>query len=252
MSEVPFFFTQKSGPIILGRLGMLRLLAFGKIIDVGCGLGTTFGDKATNLDKIPNEEMIKIVEKEDPGLYDWFKTLFPDGKTANYVQADATQKIPFEDKTFDCAVLSEVLEHLDEIETNGMLKESGRVADYVIISVPNEWEWPEELAFNKTVHLHPRSGKGVWTGHKIFHTKETLIEAAKNAGLRIIYYSKVNLEYVSHHILVASNTPLIPVNYRWGMGYGLGNNNPQGMSVVTVDEIISYIPTRKLKDVKKK
>jgi predicted SAM-dependent methyltransferase len=232
MNDAPFFFQQKTFPLILGRLSMLRLIAFGKIIDVGCSLGTTFGKDAVNLDKRPNEELIKIVEKEDKILYDWFKILFPDGKTANYVQADATQHIPFEDKTFDCAVLSEVIEHLNETETQGILKESGRVADYVIISVPNEWEWPEHIAFNKQVTIEEHK-------HVTFHTRETLMEAAANAGLSVIYYLQINCNPFSHHIMVATNTPCAPVNYRWGMGYGVGNN-VQGMAV-TVDEIISSI-----------
>ncbi len=240
MSDIlPFFFIEKGEPVILGRLSMLRLFAFGKIIDVGCGLGTTFGNTATNLDKIPNEEMIKLVEKTDKILYDWFKIVFPDGKTANYVQADATKKIPFDDKTFDCAVLSEVIEHLDEAETTAILKESGRVADYVILSTPNEWEWPENIQFNKNVQKELDK-------HKIFHTRETLNETMNKAGLKVIYYLKVNCECFSHHLMVASNTPLMPITYRWGMGYGLGNLNNTGMPV-TVDEIISYIPVRRIK-----
>jgi len=231
---------------IPGRLGFLRLFAFGKIIDIGCGLGTTF-DGAVNLDILPNEEMIKIVEKQDSVLYNWFKILFPDGKTPNYVQADATKKIPYGDKHFDCAVLSEVIEHLDENETINILKESARVADFVIISTPNEWEWPEHIAFNKNVDGTKRLGKGVWTGHKLFHTQETLTKIIKDAGLTLLLYLKVNLSYMglSHHVVVATTTHVAPVVYRWGLGYGLGLTI-QGMPV-TADEIITYIPSDKLK-----
>jgi hypothetical protein len=159
------------------------------------------------------------------------------------VQADATQHIPFDDKSFDCAVLSEVIEHLDEKQTNAMLKEAGRVADYVIISTPNEWEWPEHLAFNKNVDGKARLGKGVWTGHITFHTQETLMKTMADAGLRVLLYLKVNIEIFSHHVLIATNTELVPVNYRWGIGYGLGTMN-NGIPITT-DEIISYVPVRR-------
>lgn len=249
MTEIPFFFQNKNGAIILGRLGFIRLFAFGKILDIGCGLGTTFGDKATNLDILSNEEMKTIVKKQDPGLYLWFKSIFPDEKTANYVQADATKHIPFEDKTFDCAVLSEVLEHMNETETNKMLKEAGRVADFVIISVPNEWEWPKEIQFNKNVEGKARLGEGVWTGHITFHTQETISKAVQDAGLTRLLYLKVNIEFTSHHVLIATNTPCLPVNYRWGWGYGIGATNHE--VPVTLDEVVSYIPYRKLKPMNK-
>jgi hypothetical protein len=129
-----------------------------------------------------------------------------------------------------------VVEHLVEADTVAMFKESGRVANFVILSTPNEWEWPEPIAFNKNVTIDTHK-------HITFHTKETLTEAAHKAGLNVIYYLKVNCEYVSHHIMVLSNTPLVPINYRLGMGTGLGSAN-QGMPV-TVDEIISYIPVQK-------
>lgn len=246
MNEDMPLFNEKGYPIILGRLGLIRLLAHGKILDVGCGLGTTFGAGATNLDVLSNEEMIEYVHDTDPELYDWFLKLFPDGKTLNYVQADATKHIPFEDKTFDCAVLSEVIEHLTLEDNVNILRESGRVANFVIISTPNEYEWPKQVAFGKETNpCIQRTGKALWTHHITFHTQETLFKVAKDAGLQGVYYLKVNIMGYSHHILCSSNIPLIVLNHRFGVGYGYGLTNHEFH--VTRDEVISCIPPEEKK-----
>jgi len=92
-----------------------------KIIDIGCNKGYTFSDF--------NRKNIVSV---DIDKYD----------IENFVQANA-HNLPFKDKEFDIAVLGEILEHVeDPIQ---VLKEAKRVANKIVITVPNEYEWTEEL-----------------------------------------------------------------------------------------------------------
>lgn len=61
----------------------------------------------------------------------------------NFVRADATS-IPIPDKSFDIACLNEILEHLPD--PIAALKEASRLAkNKIIITVPNEYEWPKHL-----------------------------------------------------------------------------------------------------------
>ena len=61
----------------------------------------------------------------------------------NFVRADATKPLPFRDKEFDCAVLAEIIEHVKEPVS--AIKEAGRVAKQVLISVPYEHKWTSDL-----------------------------------------------------------------------------------------------------------
>jgi len=223
---------EKKHPLLLGRLSMIKAICFGKVIDVGCGLGETFGEKATNLDIESEEEKINLIHDAYPDNYKRFKKRFPDLRIPNYIQADASERIPFGDKEFDCAVLSEVLEHIELDKCVSILKECGRVADFVAVSVPNEWEWPEPIAFNKSVeHEHSK--------HINFFKKEDLYDIVNKTGMRVIYYLKLNMSNFSHHILVATNERILPIFNMEGkqiIGF------PEGGCV---DEIISCFPAKK-------
>ena len=92
-----------------------------KIIDIGCNKGYTFSD-------FNRKNIISV----DIDKYD----------IENFVQANA-HSLPFKNKEFDIAVLGEILEHVeDPIQ---VLKEAKRVANKIVITVPNEYEWTEEL-----------------------------------------------------------------------------------------------------------
>ena len=92
-----------------------------KIVDIGCNKGYTFSD-------FNRKNIISV----DIDKYD----------IENFVQANA-HNLPFKDKEFDIAVLGEILEHVeDPIQ---VLKEAKRVANKIVITVPNEYEWTEEL-----------------------------------------------------------------------------------------------------------
>ena len=61
----------------------------------------------------------------------------------NFVQADAHDLSQFADKSFDVAVLAEVLEHVRDPTV--VLHETQRVANQVIITVPDPENWSPEL-----------------------------------------------------------------------------------------------------------
>ena len=93
-----------------------------KIIDIGSQDGHTF----------KNTEFSGYVTSVDIDKYD-----FP-----GFIQMDAN-KLEFPDKTFDIAILGEILEHVASPVM--VLKEANRVAKRVLITVPNEFEWDKSL-----------------------------------------------------------------------------------------------------------
>jgi ubiquinone/menaquinone biosynthesis C-methylase UbiE len=60
----------------------------------------------------------------------------------NFVRANA-ESLPFKDKEFDTAILCEILEHVEN--PIKALQEAKRVANKVIITVPEEHDWSEHL-----------------------------------------------------------------------------------------------------------
>lgn len=103
----------------------------------------------------------------------------------NFLRAEASS-IPVPDKSYDIACLNEILEHLpDPISA---LKEAKRIAKRkIVITVPNEYEWPKELEPLTTVEDKVKaSGK----------TRESLaLEANKNVK---DIYKVDNLEHLWH------------------------------------------------------
>lgn len=94
-----------------------------KIIDIGCNQGHIFaGWNRKNIVSVDIDDYSHMIE--------------------NFVRADA-HNLPFKDKEFDIAVLGEILEHVENPVQ--VLKEAKRVANKIIITVPNEYEWPPEL-----------------------------------------------------------------------------------------------------------
>jgi len=94
-----------------------------KIVDIGGNKGHTFnGCDRKNIVTVDIDDYSNLVE--------------------NFVRADA-HHLPFKDKSFNTAVLAEILEHVEN--PIQVLKEAKRVAKKIIITVPNEYEWEEEL-----------------------------------------------------------------------------------------------------------
>ena len=154
--------TLQQQPPYVCKNDIIKQLTFGKIVDVGCFDGHMFWDKAVNVDIIKYADNIP-----------------------NFVLAGA-DTLPFVDNTFDCAVYGEVLEHVDDpIKT---LNEAKRIANAIIFSVPNEYEWiPEYNPFSNP-------------GHKRFFTEETIKKLFADVNIELDQFLKVNFCGWSHFV----------------------------------------------------
>jgi len=151
---------------LIDRKRLIKAMTYGKILDLGCFDGTFFGNKAINVD--------------------WKKYV---DNIPNFILADANN-LPFRNQIFDCVVISELLEHVDD--PSRILKEAEQVCNIVIIGVPNEYEWHAKL--------NPFSGS---SSHKRFFNQQTLIELVNDSNLYVIECIKVNMVQWSHYIVMA-------------------------------------------------
>jgi SAM-dependent methyltransferase len=101
--------------------------------------------------------------------------------------------IPFPDGSFDLAVLSHVVEHLEH--PRQMLYEAARVADYVFVEVPLEDNGRIPLDF-----VMDRS-----TGHVNFYNRTTIRQLLQTSGLRVLDQSVTN---VSRRVFEISDGPV--------------------------------------------
>ena len=163
------------------------------IIDIGSQDGHIFADTP----------FAQYVTSIDIDKYD-----FP-----NFYQMDA-HDIKFPDKTFDIAILAEILEHVrDPVQ---VLKQADRVAKRILITVPNEYEWDKSLApfkdideeskaRNVSIKQMAREGnpkavefykednyKHLW--HCRYYTEETLRADLKKANITDFKLEKLNYD----------------------------------------------------------
>lgn len=100
--------------------------------------------------------------------------------------------LPYPDETFDAAILSEVLEHLDDDvaalqEVYRVLKPGGVVA----ITVPNAnypfWWDPINKTLESAFNTHIRSGPlaGIWANHVRLYTADELRNAVLGGGFAV-------------------------------------------------------------------
>ena len=146
---------------VFNRFDIVRIMALQheKIIDIGCNIGETFGDKATNVDIHSLEDKRK--ESGDPNL------VIP-----NYIHANG-EDMPFiKDKAYDVAVCSEVLEHTSD--PLKLLNEAQRIANVIIVCVPNEYEWtPDHTPFQNS-------------DHKRSFTEQAFFQLITDSGLKVV------------------------------------------------------------------
>jgi len=130
------------------RFDWIRSRAFGSIIDIGSNEGKTFKGRSD-------------VTHVDLDTYD----------IPNFIQADAS-KIPVFDKSHDCAVLGEILEHVPDV--GAVLREAKRIARHkVLITTPNEYEWEDR---HLPSHKFPKERVAEMRGKSM---KELAVEACK-------------------------------------------------------------------------
>lgn len=97
----------------------------GRVVDIGCGRSSP----------------LRIVRK---GRYrvglDFYEPYISRSKALSihddYVLGDA-RTLPFKPKSFDCAIATEVLEHLCKHEGRGMIAEMDKIARKIILTTPN-------------------------------------------------------------------------------------------------------------------
>lgn len=116
-----FYEMQKKryGEVVDRASGTLDLSSFGTVLDVGCGTGALCsllherGLSVTGID--PASKMLAVAKGH------------PDGKEINYVQGDALERLPFEDKSFDLSIASYVAHGMGASQRERLYAEMARV-----------------------------------------------------------------------------------------------------------------------------
>lgn len=125
---------------------------------------------------------------------------------------------PYPDNTFDGAILSEILEHVDDDvcglrEVYRVLKPGGVVA----ITVPNAdypfWWDPINRTLEDIFHVHIRNGPlaGIWANHVRLYTRGALRKAVEAAGF-IVEAERAFTHYsfpFIHNIVYGLGKPLL-------------------------------------------
>ena len=103
----------------------LDLSDYSSVLDVGCGTGALCsvlheqGMQVTGLD--PAEKMIRFAKER------------PENHGISFVQGDALERLPFEDKTFDVCIASYVAHGMPHEDRRRMYSQMGRVAKKLVI-----------------------------------------------------------------------------------------------------------------------
>ncbi|HPS61323.1 MAG TPA: methyltransferase domain-containing protein [Candidatus Cloacimonas sp.] len=150
---------------VIDRIAWIRTVTdvSKKIVDIGCNEGHLFA----GYDR-------KNITSVDIDLYD----------IPNFVRADA-QSLPFGDKTFDIAVLGEVVEHCpDPLKA---VTEARRVAKQVIVTVPYEQKWTSILDPMMPIEK------------KLEKERTTAVEIAKSGNPKAKdFYTEDNFQHLYH------------------------------------------------------
>jgi len=103
----------------------LDLASFNTVLDVGCGTGalcSVLNEKGlvvTGID--PAEKMLRIAKRQ------------PENKTITFIEANALEQLPFENKWFDLSIASYVAHGLQKNERKRMYAEMSRVTKRKVI-----------------------------------------------------------------------------------------------------------------------
>jgi ubiquinone/menaquinone biosynthesis C-methylase UbiE len=111
--------------VVAGIQKELDLSAYKSIIDIGCGTGALCsvlhqrGLSVTGID--PSQRMLNIAMKK------------PENKEIDFVRANALQKLPFADRSFDISIASYVAHGLKEQERKLMYAQMSRLSKQLVI-----------------------------------------------------------------------------------------------------------------------
>ncbi|MFP6664775.1 MAG: methyltransferase domain-containing protein [Deltaproteobacteria bacterium] len=171
------------------ELERLHLSPGAKVLDVGCGEGRHIqhtlrypGVMAIGLDL--GEDEVRATRKR---LQEMQEIDFEMGGAASNPGPCASirgssYELPFGDGTFDCVIISEVMEHLEEderalLEISRVLKPGGTLA----VSVPREG--PEEICWKLSDEYPAPKSVG---GHVRIYRGEQLPEMLERNGYRVV------------------------------------------------------------------
>lgn len=164
---------------------LLSGVEYNSLIDVGCGDGGLFELVKRNCDYTG----LDISPIQLASFKNWLKKNNI-GNNPKLVQADATE-IPFDDNTFDVALVCDVLEHvLDPVkamkEINRVVKKDGNI----IISIPNEMLF--QLARLLTGRFPLRSPDHLYS-IEVGDLKQYFPKIIKHFGIPLNLFSSLNL-----------------------------------------------------------
>lgn len=163
------------------------------ILDVGCGRG--FYLYAISLYSFPKKIYGIEINKE---YIEKAKEVCRDKRVS--IQQGNVYKLPYKDKSIDCIIFSEVLEHLVNekkalLELKRVLKPKG----VIILTVPNYdfpffWDpinWVLMHFFNTHINKNRWWLAGIWAGHERLYKEEEIKKKVLDVGFRIIASEKV-------------------------------------------------------------
>ncbi len=151
----------------------------GNVIDIGCSNGEVF----EGCDGMADILGIDVLKPKKP---------LPSAYNLGFRKLNG-EKLPFKDKEFHLAVCAEILEHVPEPAK--ILKEAQRVANRVLISTPNEYNWAPQL------RPFENNGEG---GHIRYYRTDTIKKEIVDAGLSILYFDMINYDGWSFFFVIAA------------------------------------------------
>lgn len=156
-----------------------------KIIDLGCGTGYYL----FLLSNLPVKLNLTGLDNDRRAMQEAKDSLFD--KDIKFVSGDL-HKMPFKDQSFDKAVISEVLEHVEDDEK--VLKEIYRILKpkgVLVISVPSInyplfWD-PINFLLQHLFNTHIKEGffSGLWSGHLRLYQLDDLKRKFEKAGFNV-------------------------------------------------------------------
>lgn len=151
---------------------------FKSLLDVGSGDGAVLSE----MERSGFAEKLTAVEISESGIAAIQQRNL---KSLTEVQPFDGYKIPFADNTFDVAVSTYVLEHVEHERL--FLKEMARVADRIIVSIPLE----------NTMRIKNSLKRAKSIGHINFYTFETFNNVLETSGLKVekSFVYATSLEY---------------------------------------------------------
>lgn len=156
-----------------------------KVLDIGCGAYPVLSQERDIVcidDHTPAMWYAKFERQMKEGIITGYKKI----DIKNFIRADACA-LPFKDFSFDFAISSELLEHVDD--PLKVLNEMQRVAFVIVFSVPNEHDWsPDKKPFTNK-------------GHKRFFDDKSLLHLLNEVGLKNIESIKANFDGWSYFII---------------------------------------------------